>query len=122
LPNKFVIFDGGVMLNAIYTTCQSILAKGHQMKRWSIVSFWSQKQYLAHPCHFLLTKLSFVGITFLCRNHMKILIFKGTFIFQMYFLRYTVCPFNKSKYIDLTVNTPDKVKFHLKISSLSLSL
>jgi hypothetical protein len=34
-----------------------------------------------------LTKLSFVRISFLFRNHMKILIFSGTFIFHRYFLR-----------------------------------
>jgi hypothetical protein len=56
---------------------QIILAKGHEIKRWSIVSSWSQKQHLVHPCQFLLTRLYFVRMTFLTANHMTILIFRG---------------------------------------------
>jgi hypothetical protein len=43
-----------------------------------------------------LAKLSFVRISFLFKNHMKILIFSGTLIFQRYFLRNFVFPFNSS--------------------------
>jgi hypothetical protein len=46
-------------------------------------------------------------MTFLKTNHMKILIFNGTFIFQMYFFRKVESPSNKSRYIDLTVKTPE---------------
>jgi hypothetical protein len=47
---------------------------------------------------------------------MKILIFSGTLIFQIYFLKKGVWSFIKYKYKDLTVNFPDVVSFHTKVS------
>jgi hypothetical protein len=58
--------------------------------------------------------LSLVKITFRCRNHIKTLIFNGTFIFQMYFFKYFVSSSKKSKYMDLTVKTPLVIKPHTK--------
>jgi hypothetical protein len=55
------------------------------INRCSMFSFSSQKAHFLSPLQFLLTKLSFVRISFLFRNHMKILIFKGTLIFHRYF-------------------------------------
>jgi hypothetical protein len=52
---------------------------------------------------FRLIKLSLVRISFLYWNHIKILVFNGTYIFHIYFLRYTVFPFNISRYMLLTV-------------------
>jgi hypothetical protein len=37
--------------------------------------------FFLHPVQFLLAKMSFVRISFLFKNHMKILIFSGTLIF-----------------------------------------
>jgi hypothetical protein len=97
-----------------------IFASGHVTKRCFIYSSWSHKQHLTLPCQLSLIKLSFVRITFLWRNHKKIPIFKGTFIIQIYFLRHIICPFNTSRYIDLTVKRPEVVSLHLK-TSYSLS-
>ena len=49
---------------------------------------------------------------FLLRNHMKILIFNGTFNSQKYLRRKGVCPFMKSSHIYLIANFPSVVRFH----------
>jgi hypothetical protein len=54
------------------------LAKLYLRNKCSTDSSESQKAYFLHPAHFLFNKLSFVSNTFLWRNHIKILIFRGT--------------------------------------------
>jgi hypothetical protein len=44
------------------------------------------------------------------------LIFNGIFIFHKYLRRNLVCPFIKSRYIDLTVKSPDSFRFHINLS------
>ena len=61
-------------------------------------------------------------MTLRCRNHMKILIFRGTFIFQIYLRRYLVCPLIRSRYIDLTVNKPEEVKPQINTSCVFVRL
>jgi hypothetical protein len=104
------------MLKVIWTMRHTIFAKGHRIKRCWTVSFWSQKQHFSVPCHFLLIKLSFVNRTLLFKNHIKTLIFSGTFIFQRYLWRYFVWSSILSRYMDLTVYYPDFVNPHLKTS------
>jgi hypothetical protein len=47
---------------------------------------------------------------------MKILIFCGIFIFQIYFYKKIVWPFIISVYIDLTEKIPEVIKFHTQAS------
>jgi hypothetical protein len=54
-----------------------------------------------------LCQFIFVKITLLGRNHMKMLIVSGTFIFQIYLERNLMYLFIKSRYIDLNENEPD---------------
>jgi hypothetical protein len=84
-PNKFLIFVGGGILKVKCTTCQTNLANGYQINKCSTVSAELQKAHLGHPVQHLFNKLSLVKITFLCKNHIKILISSGTFIFHKYF-------------------------------------
>jgi hypothetical protein len=79
-------------------------------------SLLSQKQHDWFPIQFHLDKLSLVKMIFRWRNHIKTVILSGTFIFQIYFLRYLVPSSSRSKYIDLTVNVPDVVKLQTNIS------
>jgi hypothetical protein len=58
------------------------------------------------PCQFRFAKLSLVRSTLWYKNHTKILIFSGTIIFQIYFIKKGVWSFIKSKYKDLTMNFP----------------
>ena len=95
---------------------QTIRARGHVKNKWCIVSSWSQKQHFLHPCQFLRTRLSFVRITLRYRNHIKILIFSGTFIFQMNLRWEDTWPLIKSRYKDWTVNLPEGVKSQEKTS------
>jgi hypothetical protein len=62
-------------LNVNWTILQISLLSLHLIKRWSIVSSSSQKAHFLHPVQFLLARLSFVKISFLFKNHIKILIF-----------------------------------------------
>jgi hypothetical protein len=55
-------------------------------RKYGIVSSWSQKQNLVHSRQFYFMRLFLVRITFLWRNHIKILILSGTLILQIYFL------------------------------------
>jgi hypothetical protein len=82
---------------------------------------WSQKQHFLHPNQFLFARLSLVRISFLCKNHMKIFVFNGTFVFQRYLCRYIVLSSRRSRYIDLTVNLPDWVKLHWNSLSCVMS-
>jgi hypothetical protein len=101
----------------IWIILQTILASRQSNNKCWIVSSLSQKQHVLLPYHFLLIRLSFVRITLRCKNHMKILIFSGTFSFQIYLRRYVVCPFNMSRYMDLTIYPHDTVKFQINTSS-----
>jgi hypothetical protein len=85
-----------------------------------IVSFLSQKQHVVCPFQFLFTT-SFVKITLRCRNHRKTFIFSDTFIFQIYFLRYLVLSFRRSRYMDLTVKPPKALNPHTNTSRSLLS-
>ena len=69
-------------MKATSTTNQMNFAIWQSKNRCCIVSLELQKQHLALPFHFLLIKLSLVNVTPFFRNHKKILIFNGTFIFQ----------------------------------------
>jgi hypothetical protein len=71
----------------------TILASGHSKNRCWMYSSLSQIKQVVFLCQLCLIRLPFVRITFLCKNHMKILIFSGTFISQIYLWRYLVCPF-----------------------------
>jgi hypothetical protein len=97
------------------------LANGHSKKRCCMDSLLSQKQQFSLPVHYLLIRLSFVEITFHCRNHIKIFIFSGTFIFQIYFFKYFVSSSSRSMYMDFTVNALEGVKSHTKTSLSSFS-
>jgi hypothetical protein len=91
--------DGGGILYAEKTTHQICLAKGQEINNCSTDSSASQKEHFVFPFQFLFAKLSRVKRIFLLRNHIKILIFSGIFIFLRYLQRYLVCPFNMSAYI-----------------------
>jgi hypothetical protein len=71
------------------------------------------------PSQFLFTGLSLVIITCDGKNHISTFIFGGTFIFQIYFLRYFVLSFRTFKYMDLTVYPPKAGRLQTK-TSLSL--
>jgi hypothetical protein len=83
LPSKCVIFCGGGIPKAIWTTPQTILAKIQLKKRCSIVSLLLQKQQHLLPFHLLFSKLSFVNVTPLLKYHKKILILLGIFNLQI---------------------------------------
>jgi hypothetical protein len=112
----FLIFFGGARPKAIWIIRQIILAKGHSIKRCCTNSLSSQKQHFVSPSQFLFFRLTLVTISFLWMNHIKILIFYETFIFQMYVRRYFVSLLIMSRYIDLTVYPPDLVRPQTKIS------
>ena len=75
--------------------------------------------FLLQPCQFRLDKLSLVRITWQ-RNHIKILVFKGTLIFQIKFVEKSAWSLIKSWYKDLTVKTPEVVRFRLETSGSSV--
>lgn len=115
-PNILVILVGGGRLYVKKTTCHKIFAKGHERNKCSIVSTSSQNQHFLHPFQFLLARLSLVNKILLYRNHIKILIFIGIFIFHKYFVGKRGCSFIRSSYMDLTENTPFSVSFHMNLS------
>ena len=112
---------GGVMLTPIWMVRQRNFARGQSMKRCCIVSSWSRKEQCALPTHRCFTRLSLVRITRLWTNHLKILIRKGTFTFQLCFDLVIGPELMRSKYIDLTENTPLTVNFQWKESGWSES-
>lgn len=87
-------------------------------KRWVIVSFSRQKAHFVSPFHFLLIKLSFVGITSWCTSHMKILIFSGTCVFHKWELGSLLYELKRDSYIDLTENFPFFSSFQIGRSFL----
>jgi hypothetical protein len=58
LPKWFVIFFGGDRLKAIWKVRQTTFASGHSIKRWCIVSSWSQWHHFFDPCKF--SKLNYL--------------------------------------------------------------
>jgi hypothetical protein len=67
--------------------------------------FWVKKQHFSSPFHFLLTRLSLVKITPWLRYQRKILIFKGSFTFQLMHLWGVPSYFIMSLYIDCVEKT-----------------
>jgi hypothetical protein len=84
-----------------------------------IVSLLLQKQQLLVPCQILLTKLSFVRITPLNRNHRNIFTLSGNLILHRNMLFGIIFSFKKVLYIHLTMNCPLVVTDHLNTSSWS---
>jgi hypothetical protein len=80
----------GVILKVKYTTRRISFAKGQAINKCYMDSSESQKGHFLQPVQFCLSKLFFARRTFLCRNYMKVLIFRGTFNFHKYFLKYRV--------------------------------
>jgi hypothetical protein len=81
------------MLNVKLTTHHVIFAKVHLINDVASTSPRHRKHIFLHHVLFHLAKLSLVRSTFLCRNHIKIQIFCGTFIFHKYFFKYLVWSF-----------------------------
>jgi len=79
----WLIDQGWVKLVAKKISLQIILVKGQSRNRCWIVSFPLQQIHFWLPFQFFLARLSLVRTTPLCRNQRKILIFRGTFIFQI---------------------------------------
>ena len=106
LPKRFVTFLGGTKPKDIWIILQIVLANWQAKNRCCIDSSWSQKQHFWFPCQFLFTKLS--------QKPHKILIFSGTFIFQINLCIKFGWLFKRSKYIDLTEKIPEGVKLQTK--------
>jgi hypothetical protein len=51
---------------------------------------------------------------------MNILIFNGIFNFHKFFRKPMLCPFIRSRYIDLTVKMPESLSLQTKLSGLFL--
>ena len=86
-----------------------------------MVSLELQKQHLGQPFHFLLIRLSLVSVTPFFRNQRKILILRGTRIFQAKQLDGVPSLSIKFRYIDFTVYLCCLFRFHTKISFSLLS-
>lgn len=119
VPNNMFILNGVLILKAIWIVRHKSLANGQSRKRCFIVSLLSQKQHLGLPTHLLLIKLSFVSMTPLWRNHIKILIFSGTLIFQICEEVGIVPVLMVCVYIDFTVKLPLVVNFQWILSGWS---
>jgi hypothetical protein len=63
-----------------------------------------------------------VSITFLCKNHIQMLIFSGTFNLIYTFSIDHMCSFMKSVYIDLRVKVPKSISFQTNLSSSPFKL
>ena len=107
VPNNVFMLIGGFTLKAIWRVRQSSLANEKSRKRSWIVSSWWQRQHQELLTHLHFTRSSFVNITPLCTNHMKILIISRTIIFQMCTDLKIGLESNRSKYINFT----DKLTF-----------
>lgn len=110
------------MLKAIWSERRNNLAIGQSRNRCLIVSLFWQKLHLGLPFQFPLARLSFIRITPLWTNHMKILILSGTLIFHICAdfgigVESMIC-----MYIDLTVKTPFVVNFQCTRSGRSKRL
>jgi hypothetical protein len=57
-----------------------------------------------------------------CKNHINTFIFGGTFIFQIFFLRYFVLSFRTFKYMHLIVYPPKAGRLQTKTSIYYASL
>ena len=79
LPTIFLAFWGGGILKAKKTQRHIHCVIWQSKKRCCMVSCLLRKQHWFSPPHFLFARLSFVRITFLCKNHIKTLTFKGIF-------------------------------------------
>jgi len=119
--NIWRIFMGGVILKETCTILQIILANWQSKKRCWIVSSKLQKQHFILPFHCQRARLSLVRTTPFCKYHMKTLIFKGIFNFQMILLYGTAKCATKALYIDRTVNWLFCFNVHKKVSFWSVN-
>ena len=87
-------------------SCHMNLAKWQSKNRCCIDSLEEQKQHFLSPCHWRLTKLSFIKITPLNKYHRKTLILRGNFSIQIKVLQGTTSAVTKALYMDLTKNNP----------------
>ena len=81
------------------------LAKWQSKSKCCIDSSDEQKQHFLSPCH-CRAKLSFVKTTPLYKYHIKTLILRGSFSFQINVLYGIASAPNKALYIELTENNP----------------
>jgi hypothetical protein len=89
--NKLFMFLRGDLPKDIWTIPPNSFASVQSMNKcWVYCFLFGQKQHFVFPYQFLLIRFSFVNITFLCKNNMKILIFSDTVIFHMYLRKSTV--------------------------------
>ena len=116
VPNNELTELGGVILKAMCTVRHRTLANRQSRKRCLIVSSRSQKLHLVGHVQLRFAKLSLVNITCLCTNHINTLIFKGTLTFQTCLDLGIELELITSRYIDLTVNSPDLVTFQRNLS------
>src|SRR4051812_4794004 len=99
------------MLKAMWTIRHRTLANGQSRKRCLIVSSRSQKLQLVGLVQLRFAKLSLVKMTCLCTNHINTLTFSGTLTVQTYLELGIELELITSRYIDLTINSPDLVSF-----------
>jgi hypothetical protein len=102
----------GYSLEATWMIDHIDLAKRHWKNKCFIVSLWWQKIHWLLPCQLCLIRLSLVRITPRRKYHPKILVFRGSFIFQIFLLLST----GKSDWIialyrECTENFPLGCKF-----------
>jgi hypothetical protein len=119
VPNMWFMLEGDCRPKLMYSTLQVNFARSQSMKRCCIVSLLWQKQHVAAPCQFLLSKLSLVNITFLYNSHRNTLTFSGILSFHRNILCGTISESIIVIYIELTENCPLDVSAHLKMSGWS---
>jgi len=104
------------MLKAICTAFQMNLAKWQSKNKCWMLSSALQKLHFVLPFHFLFARLSLVRVTPFFRYQRKILVLRGTFIFQVIQSEGVPSLCIKLVYMDFIVNCLWLVKFHMKIS------
>jgi len=80
------------------------LANWQPKNKCCIYSSNEQKQHFQSPCHYRRAKLSFVKTTLLYKYHIKTLILRGSFSFQINVFYGIASATNKAMYMVLTEN------------------